>query len=212
MQPDSRKAFGPIRDAYAFFQQHATETEADIRAYWPHLLAVTTGDQPIRMLDFGCGGGVQQGRRALRTRLSGCGRTPLDHHAVPAGQRLPRPLAARAVGPVRSVCTERADRDAPGARALYSTEIGGRDAADLQTRSSRGSSLLHHLTEEGLKNRKKTLTASLRACVRRCCSLTPPHEWIRDTAGSLRALAPQIAAHDTNPSAVASSSRNLLTC
>ena len=58
MQHTSRKAFGSIRDAYAFFQQHATETEADIRAYLPHLLAVATGDQPIRMLDFGCGDGA----------------------------------------------------------------------------------------------------------------------------------------------------------
>jgi trans-aconitate 2-methyltransferase len=53
----SRKSFGPIRDAYAFFQQHATETEADIRAYLPHLLAVVMEDQPVRMLDFGCGDG-----------------------------------------------------------------------------------------------------------------------------------------------------------
>ena len=58
MQHTSRKAFGPIRDAYAFFQRHTTETEADIRAYLPHLLAVTMGDQPIRMLDFGCGDGA----------------------------------------------------------------------------------------------------------------------------------------------------------
>ena len=58
MQHTSRKSFGPIREAYAFFQQHATETEADIRAYLPHLLVVATDDQPIRMLDFGCGDGA----------------------------------------------------------------------------------------------------------------------------------------------------------
>ena len=58
MQHTSRKAFGPIRDAYAFFQRHTTETEADIRASFPHLLDVTMGDQPIRMLDFGCGDGA----------------------------------------------------------------------------------------------------------------------------------------------------------
>jgi trans-aconitate methyltransferase len=58
MQHTSCKSFGPIRNAYAFFQQHATETEADIGAYLPHLLAVTTGGQPIRMLDFGCGDGA----------------------------------------------------------------------------------------------------------------------------------------------------------
>jgi SAM-dependent methyltransferase len=57
MQHTSRKPFALIRDAYAFFQQHTTETEADIRAYLPHLPAVVTGDQPIRMLDFGCGDG-----------------------------------------------------------------------------------------------------------------------------------------------------------
>jgi SAM-dependent methyltransferase len=57
MQHTSRKPFALIRDAYAFFQQHATETEADIRAYLPHLPTVATGDQPIRMLDFGCGDG-----------------------------------------------------------------------------------------------------------------------------------------------------------
>ena len=52
MQHTSRKPFALIRDAYAFFQQHATETEADIRAYLPHLPTVATGDQPIRMLDL----------------------------------------------------------------------------------------------------------------------------------------------------------------
>src|SRR5262244_2008979 len=57
MSQTSSKPFERIRDAYAFFQQHATETEADIRAYLPHLRVVATGDQPIRMLDFGCGDG-----------------------------------------------------------------------------------------------------------------------------------------------------------
>jgi SAM-dependent methyltransferase len=53
----SRKPFALIHDAYAFFQQHATETEADIQAYLPHLRAVAPGDQPLRMLDVGCGDG-----------------------------------------------------------------------------------------------------------------------------------------------------------
>jgi len=57
MPHTSRKPFERIRDAYAFFQQHATETEADIRAYLPHLPTVAMGDQPIRMLEFGCGDG-----------------------------------------------------------------------------------------------------------------------------------------------------------
>jgi SAM-dependent methyltransferase len=57
MSETSSKPFGPIRDAYAFFQQHATETEADIRAYLPHILGVALGDGPLRLLDFGCGDG-----------------------------------------------------------------------------------------------------------------------------------------------------------
>jgi len=57
MPHTSRKPFELIHDAYAFFQQHTTETEADIRAYLPHLRAMATEDQPIRMLDFGCGDG-----------------------------------------------------------------------------------------------------------------------------------------------------------
>ena len=57
MSQTSSKPFGPIRDAYAFFQQHATETEADIRAYLPHIHGVALGDSPLRLLDFGCGDG-----------------------------------------------------------------------------------------------------------------------------------------------------------
>jgi SAM-dependent methyltransferase len=57
MSQTSNKPFGPIRDAYAFFQQHATETEEDVRAYLPHIHGVLMGDSPLRMLDFGCGDG-----------------------------------------------------------------------------------------------------------------------------------------------------------
>src|SRR5512145_2596372 len=57
MSQISSKPFGPIRDAYAFFQQHATETEADIRAYLPHIHGMALGDSPLRLLDFGCGDG-----------------------------------------------------------------------------------------------------------------------------------------------------------
>jgi SAM-dependent methyltransferase len=57
MSQTSSKPFGPIRDAYTFFQQHATETEADIRAYLPHVHDLLTGNSLIRMLDFGCGDG-----------------------------------------------------------------------------------------------------------------------------------------------------------
>src|SRR4029453_7081061 len=54
----SRKPYGPIRDAYAFFQQHTTETEEDISAYLPHMHGVSMGDSPLRTLDFGCGDGT----------------------------------------------------------------------------------------------------------------------------------------------------------
>ena len=57
MSQTSSKPFGPIRDAYAFFQQHATETEADIRVYLPHIHGMALRDSPLRMLDFGCGDG-----------------------------------------------------------------------------------------------------------------------------------------------------------
>jgi SAM-dependent methyltransferase len=57
MSQSSSKPFGLIRDAYAFFQQHATETEEDIRAYLPHIQGVLMGDSPLRTLDFGCGDG-----------------------------------------------------------------------------------------------------------------------------------------------------------
>jgi SAM-dependent methyltransferase len=57
MSNPSSKHFGPIRDDYAFFLQHSTEVEADVRAYTPHLQGLSIGDAPIRMLDFGCGDG-----------------------------------------------------------------------------------------------------------------------------------------------------------
>jgi SAM-dependent methyltransferase len=57
MSETSRKHFGPIRADYAFFQQHSTEAEADVRAYMPHIHHLSIGDAPIRMLDFGCGDG-----------------------------------------------------------------------------------------------------------------------------------------------------------
>src|SRR5262245_22750122 len=57
MSQTTSKSFASIRDAYAFFQQHATETEEDIRAYLPHLRGLLMGDNAIRMLDFGCGDG-----------------------------------------------------------------------------------------------------------------------------------------------------------
>jgi len=58
MNQSSSKPFAPIRDAYAFFLQHGTEVEADIRAYLPHLPHLTATDRALRMLDFGCGDGA----------------------------------------------------------------------------------------------------------------------------------------------------------
>ena len=58
MCPRSSKPFAPIRDAYAFFLQHGTETEADLRAYLPHLPSLAPADRTLRMLDFGCGDGA----------------------------------------------------------------------------------------------------------------------------------------------------------
>lgn len=69
MPETSRKHFGPIRDDYAFFQQHSTEAEEDLRAYVPHLHYLSMGDTPIRMLDFGCGDGGFTAEFLLRARF-----------------------------------------------------------------------------------------------------------------------------------------------
>jgi SAM-dependent methyltransferase len=57
MSETSSKHFGSIRDDYAFFLQHSTEAEADLRAYAPHLHGLAMADESYRMLDFGCGDG-----------------------------------------------------------------------------------------------------------------------------------------------------------
>jgi hypothetical protein len=57
MSETSNKHFGSIRDDYAFFLQHSTEAEADLRAYAPHLHGLAMGDESYRMLDFGGGDG-----------------------------------------------------------------------------------------------------------------------------------------------------------
>jgi SAM-dependent methyltransferase len=72
MHEISRKPFGPIRDDYVFFQQHSTEAEADLRAYAPYLHGLSLGDNPIRMLDFGCGDG------GFTAELLGRGRFPKE--------------------------------------------------------------------------------------------------------------------------------------
>src|SRR5262249_54445004 len=57
MSVTSSKNFGPIRDDYLFFEEHATEAAEDLRAYLPHVHALATESGPIRMLDFGSGSG-----------------------------------------------------------------------------------------------------------------------------------------------------------
>jgi SAM-dependent methyltransferase len=70
MSNPSSKHFWPIRDDYAFFLQHSTEVEADVRAYTPHLQRLTVGDAPIRMLDFGCGDGGFTAELLIRSQWS----------------------------------------------------------------------------------------------------------------------------------------------
>jgi trans-aconitate 2-methyltransferase len=57
MSPSTSKDFGTIRPDYAFFQRHATEAEADLGTYAPHVRALTARGGPVRVLDFGCGDG-----------------------------------------------------------------------------------------------------------------------------------------------------------
>jgi SAM-dependent methyltransferase len=49
--------FAPIRADYAFFEEHSTEAEEDVRAYLPHLQALSASVQSVRMLDLGGGEG-----------------------------------------------------------------------------------------------------------------------------------------------------------
>lgn len=57
MSPASTKPFGPIRAEYTFFETHATEAAADLRAYAPYIHALAAENRPVRLLDFGCGEG-----------------------------------------------------------------------------------------------------------------------------------------------------------
>src|SRR5262249_28788500 len=57
MSVSSSKNFGPIRDDYLFFEEHATEAAEDLCAYMPHVHALATGSGLVRMLDFGSGSG-----------------------------------------------------------------------------------------------------------------------------------------------------------
>ena len=55
------KDFGPIRDDYAFFEEHSTEATADLagyRALMERTGLLEAGRAQTRMLDFGCGPGT----------------------------------------------------------------------------------------------------------------------------------------------------------
>ncbi|MEQ8786591.1 MAG: class I SAM-dependent methyltransferase [Pirellulaceae bacterium] len=68
MTSGSSKDFGPIREDYAFFEDHATEAAQDARAYAVHVRALPKHSRPIPMLDIGCG----EGRFSSRF-LEACG-------------------------------------------------------------------------------------------------------------------------------------------
>jgi hypothetical protein len=52
------KHFGPIRDDYAFFLQHATEAEADVRAHAPHLQGLSVVSAFPWLAVRGAAGGI----------------------------------------------------------------------------------------------------------------------------------------------------------
>ncbi len=61
MSGDPAKDFGAIADDYSFFERHATEARADVRAYAEELSGLLPALDVVRMLDFGCGtGGVTE--------------------------------------------------------------------------------------------------------------------------------------------------------
>lgn len=51
------KDFAPIESDYAFFMQHATEAEHDLKQYVAELDGFPQGRAAVRLLDFGCGTG-----------------------------------------------------------------------------------------------------------------------------------------------------------
>lgn len=57
-QVATTKSFATIHDAYAFFQEHSTEAEADLAGYLPYLLGLARSGRAVRLLDFGCGDGL----------------------------------------------------------------------------------------------------------------------------------------------------------
>jgi SAM-dependent methyltransferase len=58
MSEEPAKDFGAIADDYAFFEQHATEAQEDVRAYAEELRGRLPATGVVRMLDFGCGTGT----------------------------------------------------------------------------------------------------------------------------------------------------------
>lgn len=58
MSDNPAKDFGAIADDYSFFEQYATEAQADVRAYAEELRGRLPATGLVRMLDFGCGTGT----------------------------------------------------------------------------------------------------------------------------------------------------------
>jgi SAM-dependent methyltransferase len=100
--------YAEIRDDFAFFLAHSTETEAQVAALRPHLARLARlarRRQAVRMLDFGCG----DGRFAARL---------LRAAGLPGAR-----LALVLVEPVAALRAEAARRLAPLARAV--ADAGG---------------------------------------------------------------------------------------
>jgi len=68
-QVATTKSFESLHDAYAFFQDHSTEADADLEGYLPYLRTLARPGRPGRLLDFGCGDGVFSGRLLERAGL-----------------------------------------------------------------------------------------------------------------------------------------------
>ncbi|HSS25972.1 MAG TPA: methyltransferase domain-containing protein [Mycobacterium sp.] len=58
MSKDPAKDFGEIASEYAFFEQHATQAQEDVRAYQAHLATIKPAGRTVNFLDFGCGSGT----------------------------------------------------------------------------------------------------------------------------------------------------------
>ena len=58
MSGNPAKDFGAIADDYSFFERHATEAQADVRAYAEELRGLLPAVGVVRMLDYGCGTGT----------------------------------------------------------------------------------------------------------------------------------------------------------